>query len=206
MIKGIVLAGGQATRLPNKPLLPLKNGKPVITSGIDLLLRSDINDIRVIVPPDSVIPSILDYAYSSARLKYVVQHTALGVPIAISQMLPDNLFDFEDKIVVVYCDNVYGHNVKITDVKRIGHTVIEITDLIKSKSLSRYFRGRWMDVQEGNSCVAGWMVLDRDAIQWAHHYQSTIDFLNHVEAEPIHIDDDSWWDIGTVEAYKEYWS
>ena len=80
MIKGIVLAGGQATRLPNKPLLPLKNGKPVITSGIDLLLRSDIKDIRVIVPPDSVIPAILDYTYSSTYFKYVIQRAALGVP------------------------------------------------------------------------------------------------------------------------------
>ena len=44
MIKGIVLAGGLATRLPNKALLPIKNGKPAITSSIDLLLRSGIND------------------------------------------------------------------------------------------------------------------------------------------------------------------
>jgi len=204
MIRGLVLAGGEATRLPNKPLLPLKNGKPAITSGIDLLRHSGITHITVVVPPGSAIPSILDYTYVT-NFKYVIQEAALGVPIAISQILPDDTFDFEDKLVVVFCDNVYSHGTKINDVNPVGHTVIEIAgEPIKSKSLSRWC-GRWMSSPQGNVCVAGWMVLDRDSLQWAHHFQSTIDFLNKIEAQPIYIEDKGWWDIGTPSAYAAYW-
>jgi len=206
MNRGIVLAGGNATRLPNKPLLPLHNGKPAITSGIDLLLRSGITTVDIVIAPNSPIPDILR-KYYELNFRFIEQKDALGVPLAISQILP---FDFQtwDKFVVVFCDNVYGKDYLIqTNDERRGHTIMKLDDGIKAKSLSRYINGLWTQGNFGpsTSCLAGWMILNLKMLSAAHHYSNTIDFLNGTKAKPIKIEDPDWWDIGTLETYTDYW-
>jgi len=193
MNRGLILAGGLATRLPNKPLLPLRNHKPVITSSIDFFIRSKITPISIVIPSNSIIPLIVKHYYPNEPIEYLVQEVPLGVPMAISQLLPDTALGFEDRVIVAFCDNVYS--VELEDPKPIGHTVMAIDDPIKSGALT-WYRGRQL---------AGWMQLDRDAIQWAHHYQDTLEFLKKIDGEAIVIHDPNWWDIGTIKTYEEYW-
>ena len=207
MNRGIVLAGGNATRLPNKPLLPLHNGKPAVTSGIDLLLRSGITVIDIVVTPNSPIPSILR-KYYELNFRFIEQRGALGVPLAISQVLPMSAPQTYDKFIIVYCDNVYGSKQRIPLHPWVGHSTIEIIDEIKAGALSRYSDGFWREgycEDDCSTCIAGWMCLDLSSLILAHHYQTTIEFLNVIKAKPIPIIDSSWWDIGTLETYTDYW-
>ena len=76
---GIVLAGGEATRLPNKPLLPMIDGQPVIRSSIDLFKRSNIEEIITVVPPASPIPAVIKEG------GFTIQPKPTGVPHEIGR-------------------------------------------------------------------------------------------------------------------------
>jgi len=208
MLHGIVLAAGDATRLPNKPLLPLKNRKPAITSGIDLLIRSGIEHIIVIVPPKSAIPYVLFELYDQRPFCIIEQHQALGVPLAISHILPEVEFGKDDTAIITYCDNVYGDTFQLGDMplRRRAHTVIAVSDSNKAKYLSKYSDGKWLTRDHHELyCVAGNMILDKKAIEMCHHFTTTEQLLNYFEAQPIYIEDKGWWDIGTPSTYAAYW-
>ena len=198
-MKGIVLAGGKATRLPNKPLLPMHNGKPVITSGIDFLWHNGVREITVVVPPRSPIKHVLRMWYDR-HIDYVVQWEPLGVPQAIAIGAQD------EPVLVVFCDNVYSL-VRSTIPDLTGHTVMTVDDPIKARDLSKYDGERSAFVHEAAStiCLAGFMVVQPDALAVAHHFKDNITFLNAVGAVPFTWSDDEWWDLGTADAYRRYW-
>jgi dTDP-glucose pyrophosphorylase len=207
MYKGVVLAGGLATRLPNKPLLPLRNHKPAITSGIDFLKRSGVNDVVVVVPPNSAIPRVLaSFGYGP---RFCVQEHATGVCGAVAAAAPWlNPLSDDDRVVVTYCDNVYGESSKLSKIDASvanGHSVMFIDDPVKSHGLSKYSDGTWVHDSKSNLCVAGWMLLDRRGVELADGAPSTEQLMNCVNGVPIRVDDPEWYDIGTVMTYAAYW-
>jgi glucose-1-phosphate thymidylyltransferase len=112
-MKGIVLAGGRATRLRpltwviSKQLLPVYN-KPMIYYPIDTLIRAGIKDILIIVAPENsgmflnLLGSGEDFG---AHFSYAVQKEPKGLADAfivgadfidgdsVTMVLGDNIFD-----------------------------------------------------------------------------------------------------------------
>lgn len=203
-VKGIVLAGGLATRLPNKPLLPMHDGRPVIASGIDFLRRNGVQAITIVKPPRSPIPHVLRMLYGTKHyaFNYVTQFEPLGVPTAIGEVDLDE----HDAAVVVFCDNVYGYNSLLPNVAdTVGHSVLKITNLAKARALSKWDGERFVKEAATDTCLAGFIVVDRESHAATHHFRETVSFLNYVAGRPIPWMNDGWWDVGTADAYRAYW-
>jgi len=119
-MKGIVLAGGRATRLrpltkiTSKQLLPVYN-KPMIYYPIDTLVKAGIKDILIIIAPDyaghflNLLGTGKDF---DAKFTYEIQEEPRGLADAfivgeqfigndsVTMILGDNIFDedFSDQI------------------------------------------------------------------------------------------------------------
>jgi dTDP-glucose pyrophosphorylase len=108
---GVLLAGGAATRLPNKPLLPQRDFSPVCFSGMEYLLRHQVSHINVVTSPNSVVVDIIDEHYRPLiDLVFTYQEEPTGVGDAI------NLVDRQsykingyctDDMMIVMADNIY---------------------------------------------------------------------------------------------------
>jgi len=201
MIKGIVLAGGLATRLPNKALLPIKNGKPAITSSIDLLLRSGIKDITIVVSPVSAIPSILNVYYDSP-FKFAIQLAAEGYINAIKSAA----YDSQSRIVVTCCDNVYDEFEEV--IKREGsYACVRELPAWQTIGLTKYDDtldafDKWFNVASSYTCFAGYVMF--------HHVNlieagSVVDNFNRLKMAAVSCSAKGWFDIGTLENYITYW-
>ena len=119
-MKGIILAGGRATRLrpltliTSKQLLPVYN-KPMIFYPIETLVKSGIKDILIIIAPDysgHFLNLLGDGKEFGARFSYAIQKEPRGLADAfiigsdfigndsVTMILGDNIFDedFSQKI------------------------------------------------------------------------------------------------------------
>ena len=133
VLKGVILAGGKATRLRpltkviSKQLLPVYN-KPMIYYPLETLIQAGIEDILIVVSRDHAgmfLELLSDgsaflqdirkleggdkYCDIKLRLSYVIQEEARGSAHAIS--LAENFAD-GDRIVVVLGDNIIQDNIK----------------------------------------------------------------------------------------------
>jgi len=116
-MKGILLAGGQGTRLrpctfiTNKHLLPVYD-KPMIYYPLDTLIKAGIKDI-LIVSGREHLGHICEFLGSGkeygANFTYKVQDQAGGIAEALG--LAED-FANEEKIVVILGDNIFEEDVK----------------------------------------------------------------------------------------------
>lgn len=116
-MKGVILAGGNATRLrpltwvTNKHLLPIYN-KPMIFYPVEAMAKAGIRDLLVITGPShsgafiNLLRSGRDFGL---RLSYEIQEEAGGIAQAIS--LADDFADNE-KILVILGDNIFDQSLK----------------------------------------------------------------------------------------------
>lgn len=112
-MKGIILAGGRATRLrpltaiTSKQLLPVYN-KPMVYYPIETLIKAGIKDILIIIAPDysgHFLNLLGDGKEFGARFSYAVQKEPRGLADAfiigkdfigndnVTMILGDNIFD-----------------------------------------------------------------------------------------------------------------
>ena len=117
-MKGVILAGGKATRLrpltwvTNKHLLPIYN-KPMIYYALESMVRAGIKDVLITSSPDhcghfiNLLRSGKDFGL---RLSYAIQEDA-GGGIAQAIGLAE---DFADggKILVILGDNIFKYSLK----------------------------------------------------------------------------------------------
>ncbi len=207
MRTGIILAAGDATRLPNKPLLPLRNCQPVITSGIHLLRRSGCGRVVVVVPNESPLQAILSVFPGTTGLTFVEQFTANGVADALRTVLPH--VGLDDELIVTFCDNVF------TDEEVVPESPVEQGPFAAVRRLEpriAYHLDKWVDnewvyrsVTGVDACLAGWYRIFGHNLQEATPDRNGIEFLNAIGAD-AHFVDLPWWDIGTPAMYKEYWA
>jgi glucose-1-phosphate thymidylyltransferase len=117
-MKGIILAGGLATRLrpltwvTNKHLLPVYN-KPMIFYPIQSLVNAGIKEILISSSPDHAgqFTNLLkDGSEFGIRFYYSVQNNPKG-GIANAIGLAKE-FANKEKIIVVLGDNIFGYNLK----------------------------------------------------------------------------------------------
>jgi len=200
---GIVLAAGEATRLPNKPLLPLRNGRPAITSAIDFCRRARCGRVVIVVGPNSAVPLVLQTLEPSG-LNYAVQREPDGVRDAIT--CAANFV--EDLALITFCDNVY-------DERDCGPEVGETAPLVSVRwrhpaQLDWYDfqKMRWQERESGSErwCLAGWYLLGREHIEVGLSSQLTsVEYLNMIKARARQVKG-SWHEVGTAESYLDYWS
>lgn len=116
-MKGVILAGGNATRLrpltwvTNKHLLPIYN-KPMIFYPLEAMAKAGIRDVLIITGPNHS-GSFINLLHSgkefNLRLSYEIQEEAGGIAQAINLGA-----DFADngKILVILGDNIFGQSLK----------------------------------------------------------------------------------------------
>lgn len=195
-MQGILLAGGLATRLPNKPLLPQRDGRPVCFSGLDYLLRHKANPIAVVVPPSSVIVDVIAAHYPDAPINFIYQPEARGVGDAINLAATAN-----DSMMIVSADNIYPADETITSPDEKGPHVIvrrvaawRIPYLVRvgpDGKLTRTGPGKlaltspWVIFPGHRFSLEGWPDLEGSRL--------------------IELPGKDWWDIGTPDTYAAYW-
>lgn len=112
--KGVVLAGGNGTRLrpmtlvTNKHLLPVYD-RPMIYYPLDNLVEAGVTEILIITGKEHCgdFISLLGSSYKSASLTYKVQEEADGIAGALK--LAEQFIN-RDPFVVILGDNIYGEN------------------------------------------------------------------------------------------------
>ena len=116
-MKGVILAGGNATRLrpltwvTNKHLLPIYN-KPMIFYPLEAMARAGIKDALIVTGPNhsgafiNLLKSGRDFGL---RLSYEIQEEAGGIAQAIN--LSQDFAD-DDKILVILGDNIFTESLK----------------------------------------------------------------------------------------------
>ncbi|OGD96970.1 spore coat protein [Candidatus Curtissbacteria bacterium RIFCSPLOWO2_01_FULL_38_11b] len=116
-MKGVILAGGNATRLrpltwvTNKHLLPIYN-KPMIYYPLEAMVKAGIKDVLIITGPNhsgafiNLLKSGKDFGL---RLSYEIQEESGGIAQAIN--LAEDFAD-NGKILVILGDNIFAQSLK----------------------------------------------------------------------------------------------
>lgn len=116
-MKGVILAGGNATRLrpltlvTNKHLLPIYN-KPMIFYPLEAMAKAGVKDVLIVTGPNhsgafmNLLRSGKDFGLS---LSYEIQEEAGGIAQAINLA---NDFADNDKILVILGDNIFSQSLK----------------------------------------------------------------------------------------------
>lgn len=116
-MKGVILAGGKATRLrpltrvTNKHLLPIYN-KPMIFFPIESMARAGVKDALIVTGPDhsgSFLNLLKSGEEFGLKLSYEIQEEAGGIAQGIS--LAEGFADGE-KILVILGDNIFNFDLK----------------------------------------------------------------------------------------------
>lgn len=114
-MKGIVLAGGRATRLRpltwviSKQLLPVYD-KPMIYYPIETLIKAGIKDILIIIAPENagMFLNLLGTGEQfGCRFSYVIQKEPRGLAEAF--ILAEDFLE-KDDVTMVLGDNIFDHD------------------------------------------------------------------------------------------------
>lgn len=194
---GIMLAGGSATRLPNKPLLPTKDGYPVCLSGLDYLKRCGVSHSIVVVPPDSPLVDAIEHFRPGQNFTFVYQPDATGVGHALNMAFGEA----RKKAVVVVGDNVYPEDEQLKSVE--PHLAIRrvpawrrphLVSCNGQGELSRSPGDRPMPF----SLTTPWVLAPRT--DWSPEVWRDFKGIRQEEYP-----EEGWWDIGTPSLYAAYW-
>jgi glucose-1-phosphate thymidylyltransferase len=137
-MKGIILAGGRATRLRpltwviSKQLLPVYN-KPMIYYPIQTLVSSGIKDILIIVAPENsgLFLNLLGTGEQfGARFSYAIQKDPGGLAEAF--IIGEDFID-QDNVTLALGDNIIDHDFskEIQNFKSGGQIYIKKLDKIE---------------------------------------------------------------------------
>lgn len=199
-MNGILLAGGAATRLPNKPLLPQRDLQPVCFSGVSYLLRHKARYITVVVPPGSAIPDILEYNWPSVDFAFIYQGEATGVGDALNLITPEHS-------MIVMADNIYPVDETVPLDPQVTYTVMRhvpgwrIGHLVRTMSVNGYLTRNGPGFY---ALTTPWHVSQRFWIDLKPHgfMREAWQNFHHLGIEKKA---DGWWDVGTPDTYAAYW-
>src|SRR3989338_2613558 len=116
-MKGVILAGGNETRLrpltwvTNKHLLPIYN-KPMIFYPLEAMAKAGVEDVLIITGPShsgSFINLLRSGKDFGLKLSYEIQEEAGGISQAVN--LAEDFAD-NGKILVILGDNIFASSLK----------------------------------------------------------------------------------------------
>jgi len=227
-MKGIVLAGGKATRLrpltkiTSKQLLPVYN-KPMIYYPIETLLRAGIKDILIIIAPEysghflNLLGSGKEFG---AKFTYEIQEEPRGLAEAF--IIGEN-FIGKDNVTMILGDNIFlGHDFsreiinfksgamvfakKVGDPERFG--VVDFDNNMKVKSIEEK-----PTKPKSNHAVVGLYTFDNKVIGYSKTLKPSsrgeleiIDLINIYQQNnelTVHTFDGTWADAGTFDALND---
>ena len=223
-MKGIVLAGGRATRLrpltsiTSKQLLPVYD-KPMVFYPIETLVKAGIKDILVIIAPDyagqflNLLGTGEDFG---AKFSYVIQKEPRGLAEAF--ILADNFID-GDNVTMILGDNIFDEDFskeiknfnsgamvfakKVSDPERFG--VVEFDKNNKAVSIEEK-----PQKPKSNYAVVGLYTFDSRVVNYAKKLKPSargeieITDLNNIYLKKgelkVNIFDSLWEDAGTFDS------
>lgn len=232
-MKGIILAGGNATRLrpltkiTSKQLLPVYD-KPMIYYPIQTLVSSGINDILIIVAPTysghflNLLGSGKEFG---ANFSYVIQEQPKG--LADSFILGED-FIGDDNVTMILGDNIFDRDFakeiqsfksggmvfakKVSDPERFG--VVEFDDKMNALSIEEKPKK-----PKSNYIVVGFYIYDTRVVKIAKNLKPSVrgeieitDINNYYLRKKelkVNIFDSYWADAGTFDSLFEankYWA
>jgi len=223
-MKGIILAGGKATRLrpltkiTSKQLLPVYN-KPMIFYPLQTLIQAGIKDILIIIAPDysgqflNLLGSGKEFG---ANFSYAIQEEPRGLADAfiigedfigkdnVTMILGDNIFDYDfSKNIKKFTSGAEVYAKKVHDPERFG--VVEFDQVhrvvsIKEKPLK----------PKSNYIVVGIYTYDNRVVKYAKELKPSkrgeieITDLNNIYLKnkelKVNIITGFWEDAGTFDS------
>lgn len=232
-MKGIILAGGKATRLrpltkiTSKQLLPVYN-KPMIFYPIETLVKSGIKEILIVISPEyaghflNLLGSGRDFG---ARFSYEIQEEPRGLSDAfivgesfiggdnVTMILGDNIFDYNfSQDISNFTGGGHVFAKEVHDPQRYG--VIEFDEHKNVLSIVEK-----PEQPKSNYAMVGIYILDNRAPAFAKKVQPSTrgeieipDLINMYREEKqlkVSVIDGIWEDAGTFDSLLRanlYWA
>lgn len=226
--KGIVLAGGEGTRLApfskitNKILFPI-NDKFVIDYPLNTLKKLGVSDLMIILggPHFSQVVSYVkdgqDFGFSSVQ--YCYQRSAAGIAQAIN--LCKSFINEDEQFIAILGDNIFTDDVKLNDSNTNASIVLYesqdlhrfgVASIEKNKIIKIEEKPKNLDINYLNFAITGLYLLDYKFFEFfkkikpsaRHEYEIT-----HILEQYLHIGELSyslthgmWSDAGTFDSAK----
>lgn len=184
-MRSIILAGGNATRLPNKLMLHTLDGCPLIHSSIQFAI-TNTSHVRMVVQSEQDPHA----RYADGCVELVVIPEPKGVMNALQQAW----YDGEDHLILFGdCCDYFGQLPKVMNeasVSEIGHDQLDGWD-------GRVWRHRSYNPKYK---FCGWIVTNRkpkglNILAW----MNDVGIKPYVLSKPI-------VDLGTQESYRRHWN
>jgi len=223
-MKGIILAGGRATRLrpltliTSKQLLPVYN-KPMIYYPIETLIKSGITDILIIIAPDysgHFLNLLGDGRDFGAHFSYAVQKEPRGLADAfiigedfignddVTMILGDNIFDQDfSEDIKNFKSGAMIYAKQVNDPERFG--VVEFDENMKALSIEEK-----PQQPKSNYAVVGLYTFDNRVVEYAKNLQPSargeieVTDLNNIYLKngemKVNLFDTLWEDAGTFDS------
>jgi glucose-1-phosphate thymidylyltransferase len=223
-MKGIILAGGRATRLrpltkiTSKQLLPVYN-KPMIYYPIQTLARAGIKDILIIVAPEysgQFLNLLGSGSEMGVHLSYIVQDEPRGLPDAF---IVGEDFIGKDSVTMILGDNIFDHNFsenvssfksgarifakQVSDPERSG--VVEFDENNKVLSIVEK-----PEHPKSNHAIVGFYIYDNRVVEYAKSLKPSsrneleiVDLHNkylEIGELDVNVIDGMWEDAGTIDS------
>lgn len=223
-MKGIILAGGNATRLrpltkiTSKQLLPVYN-KPMILYPLETLLMAGIKDILIIIAPDyaghflNLLGSGKDF---DARFTYEIQEEPKGLADAF--IVGENFIGGDD-VTMILGDNIFDYDFadEIKNFKGGGHIfAVKVADPQRYAVVEFGENGKAVSIVEkptdpkSEYAVPGIYIFDKRASEFAKNVKPSArgeieipDLYNQYLALnelSVSIIDSNWEDAGTFDS------
>ena len=224
MMKGIILAGGRATRLrplttiTSKQLLPVYN-KPMIYYPIETLIKAGITEILIIIAPDysgHFLNLLGDGREFGAHFSYAVQKEPKGLADAfiigsdfidndnVTMILGDNIFEQDfSKEIQNFQSGAMVFAKQVSDPQRFG--VVEFDKNMKAISIEEK-----PAQPKSNYAVVGLYSYDNRVVEIAKNLKPSdrgeieITDINRVYLEKselqVNIFNSLWEDAGTFDS------
>ena len=223
-MKGIILAGGRATRLrplttiTSKQLLPVYD-KPMIYYPIETLIKAGITDILIIIAPDysgHFLNLLGDGKEFGAHFSYAVQKEPRGLADAfiiaedfigddnVTMILGDNIFDqdFSNEIKN-FTKGAMIFAKQVEDPERFG--VVEFDQNMKALSIEEK-----PAAPKSNYAVVGLYTYDNQVVEYAKNLKPSprgeieITDINNIYLTngdmKVNLFDTLWEDAGTFDS------
>jgi len=232
-MKGIILAGGKATRLrpltkiTSKQLLPVYN-KPMIFYPIETLVKAGINDILIIIAPEyagqflNLLGSGKEFG---ARFTYEIQEEPKGLADAfivgenfigtdsVTMILGDNIFDYDfSKEIANFSSGGHVFAKEVPDPQRYGVVEFDSDNTVQSIVEKP-------EDPKSNYAMVGIYILDKRASEFARkvvpssrgelEIPDLVNMYRENSELKVSVIDGIWEDAGTFDsllAANNYWA